>query len=112
MKKKDILAEHADEYLQLQKQLRSVSLLAQGNVFATQPPPEALRARTHYKWTRKLRGKTVSETLSKEQYEVLKGAISANRQIEDVLKRMRQISQDSILRALPDSPGKRDAQRS
>jgi hypothetical protein len=112
MKKKDILAEHADEYLQLQKQLRSVSLLAQGSVFATQPPPEALRARTHYKWTRKLRGKTVSETLSKEQYEVLKGAISANRQIEDVLKRMRQISQDSILRALPDSPRKRGAQRS
>ena len=106
MKKKDILAEHADEYLRLQKQLRNVPLLAQGNVFATEPPPQAPRARTRYKWTRKLRGKTVSETLSKEQYEVLNSAIAANRQVEDVLKRMRKISQNSILRTLPDSPGK------
>lgn len=112
MNKNDILAEHADEYLQLQKQLRSVPLLAQGSVFATEPPPEAPRARTHYKWTRKLRGKTVSVTLSKEQYEVLKTAIVANRQIEDTLTRMRQISQDAILRTLPDSPRKRASQRS
>lgn len=112
MKKNDILAEYADEYRQLHKTLRSVPLLAQGSVFATVPPPEAPRARTHYKWTRKLRGKTVSETLSREQYEALKDAIAANRQIEDALKRMRQISQDSILRALPDSPRKRDVQKS
>jgi len=112
MKQKDILAEHADEYLHLQKQLRSVPLLAQGSVFATEPPAEAPRARTHYKWTRKLRGKTISETLSKEQYEVLKIAIAANRQLEDVLKRMRQISQDSILKTLPDSPRKRASQQS
>ena len=107
MKKRDILAEHADEYQQLQKQLRNVSLLAQGNVFATEPLLDAPRARTHYKWTRKLRGKTVSVTLSKEQYEEFKRAINANRQVEMNLKRMRELSQESILKALPDSLGKR-----
>jgi hypothetical protein len=106
MKKRDILAKHADEYLALQKQLRSLPLLAQGNVFAIAPPRETQRARTHYKWTRKLRGKTVSVTLSEEQYEVFKTAIEANRQADQALQRMRQISQDAILRALPDSPGK------
>lgn len=112
MKKRDILARHADEYLELQKQLRSLPLLAQGSVFAIEPPPEAPRARTHYKWTRKLRGKTVSVTLSKEQYEVFKTAIEANRQAEQALQRMRQIAQDSILKALPDSPGKQAPKRS
>ena len=112
MKPKQILAEHADEYLRLQKQLRNVPLLAQGNVFATEPPPQAPRARTHYKWTRKVRAKTVSETLSKEQYVAMKAAIEANRLVENALNRMRQISQDSILKTLPDSPRKRTSKRS
>ena len=107
MKKNVVLAEHAKEYRELQKQLRNVPLLAQGNVFATEPHPKAPRASTHYKWTRKVKAKTVSETLSKEQFEVLQEAIEANRQVEKTLKRMRQIAQDAILRALPDSPRKR-----
>ena len=112
MKKNDILAEQAAEYLRLQKQLRNVPLLAKGNVFATEPPPHAPRARTHYKWTRKLQGKTVSKTLGQEQYEAFKAAIEANRLIEDILDRMRQISQNSILKALPDSPRQRTSKRS
>ncbi len=112
MNKRSILAGHADEYLRLQKRLRNVPLLAQGNVFATQPSPNAPRARTHYKWTRKLHGKTVSETLSKEQYEALKDAIDANRLIVMALKRMRELSQESILKALPDSPRKGKAKTS
>jgi len=112
MKKKKILGEQADEYLRLQKQLRNVPLLAQGNVFATEPPPQAPRARTHYKWTRKVCAKTVSETLSKEQYVAMKAAIEANRFVENALNRMRQISQDSILKTLPDSPRKRTSKRS
>ena len=107
MKKNVVLAEHVAEYRRLQKQLRNVPLLAQGNVFAIEPHPKAPRASTHYKWTRKLKGKTVSETLSKEQFEAFEEAIEANRQVEETLRRMRQIAQQAILRALPDSPRKR-----
>ena len=112
MKKDTVLGEHAQEYRGLQKQLRDVPLLAQGNVFATKPHPKALRASTHYKWTRKVKGKTVSETLSKEQFEALKEAIEANRQVEKTLRRMRSIAQDAILRGLPDSPRKRSRKTS
>ncbi len=107
MKKNVVLAEHAEEYRELQKQLNNVPLLAQGNVFATEPHPKAPRASTHYKWTRKLQGKTISETLSKEQFEAFKEAIEANRLVEDTLKQMRQIAQVAMLRTLPDSPRKR-----
>lgn len=107
MKKYLMLAEHAEEYRRLQRQLHNVPLLAQGNVFATEPHPKAPRAATHYKWTRKLRGKTVSETLSKEQFEAFNEAIGANRRVEETLQNMRHIAQQAILRALPDSPRKR-----
>ena len=106
MKKNSILAEHAQEYLRLQKQLRNLPLLALGNVFAIEPHPNAPRASTHYKRTRKIKGKTVSETLSKEQFEAFNQAIEANKKLEEILRQMRAFSQDAILHTLPDSPGK------
>jgi len=112
MKKYVMLAEHAGEYRRLQKQLRNLPLLAQGNVFATEPLPNAPRASTHYKWTRKVGGKTVSETLSKEQFEAFNEAIAANRRVEQTLQNMRHIAQQAILRALPDSPRKRSRKAS
>ena len=112
MKKYVVLAEQAAAYRRLQKQLRNLPLLAQGNVFATAPHPDAPRATTHYKWTRKVGGKTVSETLSKEQFEAFHAAIAANRRVEETLQNMRKIAQHAILRALPDSPGKRSRETS
>ncbi len=106
MKKHVVLTEHLEEYRKLQKQLSNVPLLAQGNVFAAEPHPKAPRASTNYKWTRKVKGKTVSLTLSKEQFEAFKEAIAANRLIENTLTRMRQIAQDTILSTLPNSPHK------
>jgi len=107
MNKDDILGKRARQYERLQQSLRDLPLLAQGNVYAIDPPATAPRASTHYKWTRKLDGKTVTEALSKEQYEVLHSAIEANRQLEDTLRRIRNLAQDAILQTLPDSPGKR-----
>ena len=107
MKKNAILGQAAQQYGRLQNSLRDLPLLAQGNVYAIDPPPTAPRASTHYKWTRKLDGKTVTEALSKQQYEAIKDAIEANRQIGETLRRMRTLSQDAILQALPDAPGKR-----
>jgi hypothetical protein len=106
-KKKSILAERAGVYQDLEKQLRSLPLLAQGNVFSVPPPAEATRASTRYTWTRKVNNKTVTKALSREQYEALGEAIEANRQLERILREMREISQDAIMKSLPDSPGKR-----
>jgi hypothetical protein len=102
-----ILGKHAQEYRQLAKRLHHLPLLAQGNVFAIDPPNDAPRASTHYKWTRKVKGKTVTEALSQEQFEALSAAIAANREVEQTLQRMRSLTQEAIMRSLPDSPGKR-----
>ena len=54
-----------------------------------------------------MKNKTITKALSKEQYEVLKEAIEANREVENILRQMRTIAQEAILKSLPDSPGKR-----
>ena len=112
MKRNTILGTDAQEYEQLQKRLRHLPLLAQGNVFAIAPPEDAPRASTHYKWTRKVKAKTVTEALSKEQFEALNEAIEANKQVEETLRRMRDLAQNAILRTLPQSPGKRSKKTS
>src|SRR6266699_5872959 len=45
-----------------------------------------------YQWTRKVRAKTVSVALSKEQYEWLKGAIANWRQMQEIIKEMQKLS--------------------
>jgi len=87
------------EYQRLAMRLEKLPLLAQGSVFQIDPPDDAPRASTRYMWTRKVKAKTVTKALSKEQYEQLKAAIEANRRVEAALKRMREISQAAIVSA-------------
>lgn len=58
----------------------------------------------HYQWTRKVRGKTVSVALSKEQYEWLQAAIKAWRQIQATLKEMQRLSHEELFATIPDPP--------
>ena len=85
------------EYQQLAKQLENLPLLAQGSVFQIDPPEDAPRASTRYAWTRKVKAKTVTRGLSREEYKDLMAAIEANRKVESALKRMREISQEAIV---------------
>ena len=56
-----------------------------------------------YQWTRKEKGKTVSLALSKEQYEAMKEAIEAWREVQAVLDRMQQLTRLRIFGGLPDA---------
>jgi hypothetical protein len=85
------------EYQRLAKQLENLPLLAQGSVFQIDPPADAPRASTRYAWTRKVKAKTVTRGLSKEEYVQLNAAIEANRKVESTLRRMREISQEAIV---------------
>jgi hypothetical protein len=49
-----------------------------------------------YQWTRKVKGKTVSVALSKEQFEALSKAIANWRKAKKILKRMQQLSREQI----------------
>lgn len=56
-----------------------------------------------YQWTRKVKGKTVSVALSKEQYEALKEAIENWREVESTLDRMQKLTRQRIFGTLPDT---------
>jgi cyclopropane fatty-acyl-phospholipid synthase-like methyltransferase len=57
-----------------------------------------------YQWTRKVRKKTVSVALSKEQYEWLKTAIANWRSTQEILKEMQQISREVLFKTVPNPP--------
>jgi cyclopropane fatty-acyl-phospholipid synthase-like methyltransferase len=57
-----------------------------------------------YQWTRKVRGKTVSVALSKEQYEWLKAAIENWRQMQNILRQMQRLSRHVLFSTVPHPP--------
>jgi len=56
-----------------------------------------------YQWTRKERKKTVSVALSMEQHERMREAIDNWHDVQRTLKRMEQITRETIFRSLPDT---------
>ena len=54
-----------------------------------------------YQWTRKVRGKTVSVALSREQYEWLKEAIAHWRDVQQTLKAMQRLSRQVLFATVP-----------
>ena len=67
------------------------------NVVAPKSPAGSVT----YTWTRKVRAKTVTVALSPQQVAVFRQAIKANRQIEALLTRLRQVSQAALLEEVP-----------
>jgi hypothetical protein len=57
-----------------------------------------------YQWSRKLRGKTVSVALSKEQYLWLTKAIQNWRHVQHILKSMEKLSLTMLFNTVPDAP--------
>ena len=54
-----------------------------------------------YQWTRKVKGKTVSVALSREQYEWLARAIAEWRQVQATLKEMQRLSRQVLFETVP-----------
>jgi hypothetical protein len=54
-----------------------------------------------YQWTRKVKGKTVSVALSKDQFEWLAKAIGEWRQVQATLKEMQRLSRQVLFQTLP-----------
>ena len=57
-----------------------------------------------YQWTRKVKGKTVSVALSKEQYEWLHSAILEWRQMQKNIKEMQRLSRRVLFETIPHPP--------
>ena len=54
-----------------------------------------------YQWTRKVKGKTLSVALSKEQYEWLREAIANWRQMQQTIQQMQSLSREVLFTTVP-----------
>jgi hypothetical protein len=88
------------EYRRLQRQLAVTGWLSHGYIQDRGPGAGG----PCYQWTRKVRKKTVSVALSKEQYLWMKTAIENWHKVQLTLKRMEQISRTVLFQTIPEPP--------
>lgn len=87
------------EYTALRRRLAQVGWISHGYVQDRGPGAGG----PCYQWTRKVKGKTVSVALSKEQFEALQQAIVNWRELQQILNRMQALSRSMIFGTLPDT---------
>lgn len=77
----------------LQKQLAGLGWLTHGSVTPNHPG--------NWRWTTKVKAKTVTLALSEEQADLFREAIANHRKLESILHEMRAISQEVLLKSAP-----------
>jgi virulence-associated protein VapD len=80
------------QYRRLARQLAGIGFLTQGSVFERKAGQQGSR----YIWTRKVKAKTVTVALSKEQYHELKKAVRNQRQLEATIAEMQTLSRQIL----------------
>ena len=88
------------QYARLRQRLETLGWISEGYVQNRGPGAGG----PCYQWTRKVRGKTVSVALSREQYEWLHTAIINWRQVQDTLKEMQRLSRQVLFATVPHPP--------
>jgi hypothetical protein len=90
-------SERQQEFEKLRAQLSKVSWISDGSVEHREPGTGG----APYQWTRKVNGKTVCVTLSKEQFEWLKVAIANWRALQETIRKIQRLSREELFTALP-----------
>ena len=88
------------QYASLRRQLAQVGWISEGYV----QDRGAGAGGPCYQWTRKVKGKTISVALSKEQFEWLQAAIVQWRQVQETLKEMQRLSRQVLFETVPHPP--------
>jgi hypothetical protein len=99
-KKTSSLPELQSTYTQLRQSLSQVGWISEGYVQNRGPGAGG----PCYQWTRKVKRKTVSLALSKEQFEWLDHAISNWRQLQQTIKQMQRLSREVLFTTVPHPP--------
>ncbi len=86
-------------YAQLQACLAQPGWISEGSVQDRGPGAGG----AWYQWTRKVKGKTVSVALSKEQYQALATAIDNWRTVQTILRQMQRLSRSVLFSSLPNT---------
>jgi hypothetical protein len=87
----------AAAYRRLRQPLTKVSWISAGYVQDRGPGAGG----PCYQWTRKVKGKTVSVALSRQQYEWLQEAINNWRTVQQTLRQMQRLSRQVLFTSLP-----------
>src|SRR5216117_499784 len=88
------------EYAQLRARLAKVGWLSHGYVQDRGPGAGG----PCYQWTRKVKAKTLSVALSREQYVALKQAIENWHELKGIIERMQVLSRQIIFQSIPNPP--------
>ena len=86
------------QYDQLRHRLAEVGYLSQGSV---QDRTGRAGGGAGYQWTRKVAQKTITVSLTQEQFEQLRQAVNHYRNVRRLLHRMEQLSRKIIVRKTP-----------
>lgn len=95
-----VLPQWQAQYARLLGRLAKVGWISQGYVQDRGPGAGG----PCYQWTRKVKGKTVSVALSKQQYEWLRTAIAEWRELQATLKEMQRLSRQVLFETVPGPP--------
>lgn len=96
----EALARYQVAYERLRVQLGQAGWISEGYVQDRGPGAGG----PCYQWTRKVKGKTVSVALSREQYEWLREAIAQWRTVQSTLREMQRLSREVLFTTLPHPP--------
>ena len=88
------------EYQRLRQSLAQIGYISQGSVLdrSTLKP-----RRSGYQWTRKVARKTITVSLSPEQFQSLKRAVDNERKLWKTIQKMEKVSRQILFGVLPDT---------
>jgi hypothetical protein len=104
----EVRARWEHTYGQLRQRLAQIGWISEGYVQDRGPGAGG----PCYQWTRKVKGKTVSVALSREQFEWLRDAIGQWREVQHILKEMQRLSREILFHNLPNPPRRKRLSRS
>src|SRR5437773_5046660 len=87
-------------YDRLRQKLARIGYISRGSVLARSV---ATSGRSGYQWTRKVAGKTVTVSLSQEQFEAMKQAVSNQRELRRTIEQMEKLSRQILFQTTPDT---------
>lgn len=88
------------EYERLRQRLARIGYLSQGSVLQRSA---ATSGRSGYQWTRKVARKTVTVSLSRDQFTAMKEAVANERKLWKTVAQMERLSRQIIFASAPDT---------
>jgi hypothetical protein len=89
-----------EQYDRLRKSLAQIGYISQGSVLARSV---ATSGRSGYQWTRKVAQKTITVSLSRQQFAAMKQAVQNERKLWKTIQQMEKVSRQILFASLPDT---------